>query len=563
MSFGSSIGDLVLLTQLAWKTVQNCRRACGEYAALTLEATSLHKLLQRLESELQSPDCLINRDTDDVQKELGNIIQGCEKNLELLDLVLEKYNALSETERSGRKLWQRIRFGNGQIADMTDVRGRNTFYISAISLFLNMLNFGSAGRVEREMTRAGGELRDIRLAVNGITAYLMTGGGPEGSALTAYANDEKAVWKQFRRELVADGFTSSTIRKHKPVIMAYVRELGSRGLLEEGDQHASGERDGEVRRAISNRETVQPEADKRSPNEQSASSLRDTTLVEDANPEANSTDIQSPASDLATSHHPLLEPTPSLKRGPAPKDSSPSNTEQVPPASNSTSPTALAKLRSIEHKLHTDFIPRAEAIIQRPPADRNAHLSANPKDLVEEILQHGIFELDAIDIEEGDAELRALRKDLVWQAQVWLIEVDTVVSEEPASSSSSSADDSLVPQYNFQTDESEDIWPPGIVIGQQQQSANDDGPRLVVLAASGTRTDTPIMFDGEGGRRHNNGFEEDEIERGGVSGKYAAWLSFAENYIREDRQRGVCYSGHKKIEMVGKKGGKKNEKERG
>ena len=152
MSFGSSIGDLVLLTQLAWKTLQNCRRAYGEYNALTLEATSLHTLLKRLENELQRPDGLINRDIDDVRKELGSIIQGCEKNLRVLDLVLEKYNALSETERSGRKLWQRIRFGNGQTANMTDIRGRITFYISAISLFLNMLKLGSTGRVEREMT---------------------------------------------------------------------------------------------------------------------------------------------------------------------------------------------------------------------------------------------------------------------------------------------------------------------------------------------------------------------------------------------------------------------------
>ncbi|KAL8797398.1 MAG: hypothetical protein Q9195_000553 [Heterodermia aff. obscurata] len=547
MSFGSSIGDLVLLTQLAWKTVQNCRRACGEYAALTHETTTLHTLLQRLESEVQSPDGLINRDTDDVQKELSNIIQGCEKNLRVLDLVLEKYNALSETQRSGRKLWQRIRFGNGQIADMTDIRGRNTFCISAISLFLNMLSMGSAGRVEREMTQAGGELRDIRLAVNGITAYLMSG-GPEGSVLTAYANDEKAVWKEFRRELVADGFTSSTIRKHKQVIMAYVKELGSRGLLDEIDHNESAERENETSQGMSSRETVEPQVDEwstnrpasslqengsqglldkidhnesgeresvtshgisnqetvepmvdeRSPNEP-PSSLQDITSVEDTNPEVHNTRIQvepRPGSDVATSDP--LEPTPSLIPEPISKDSTSNNSGQAP--TTTTSPTALAKLQAIELKLHTTFIPRCEAIIRRPPADRTEWSLAKPKQLVEEILQQIIFELDAVNV-EGDVELRALRRDLVWQAEVWLVEVDAI--SEP-------------PEFSVSEDdhEADDIWPPSA-----GPSANN-GSRFRHDATP------PTMFDDHAGPE----FEEIEL---GITGKYAAWLRFAEWYIAE------------------------------
>ena len=509
MSFGSSIGDAVLLTQLAWRTVQNCRKACGEYDALTLEATSLHTLLQRLESELQNPDGPISRDTNDVQTELSSILQGCEKNLRVLDRVLEKYNALSETERSGRKLWQRIKFGNGQIADMADIRGRNTFYISAISLFLNMLNLGSAGRVEHEMTQAGGELRDIRLAVNGITAYLMTG-GREGSVLTEYANDERAVWKQFRRELIADGFTSSTIRKHKQVIMAYVKELGSRGLLDETDHNESGERGSESARAVPNRETVEPQVDKRSLSEP-APSLRGINSGEGTNPDERSTRIQvepSTISDVARSDP--LEPVPSLKTGPTSKNSIPNNSGQVHPARTTTSPTVLAKLRAIELYLHTIYIPRCEAIIRSPPADREQWSMVRPKGLVEEILRL-IFELDAIDT-EGDAELRALRKDLVWQAQVWLIEVDTI--SEPGSS-----DDlhsfSILPDDALQHDEP-DIWPPG-----PGQSANN-GTRLA---------QAPVMFDDDSGHEFN-----EEIEPG-ISGKYAAWLTFAERYIGESRLR--------------------------
>ena len=516
MSFGSSIGDLVLLTQLAWKTVQNCRRACGEYAALTLEATSLHTLLQRLESELRTrPNGLIvNRDIDDVTKELGNIVQGCEKNLRVLDLVLEKYNALGETQGSGRKLWQRVRFGNGQVADMIDIRSRNTFYISAISLFLNMLNLGSAGRVEREMTQAGGELRDIRLAVNGITAYLMNSGGPEGSVLTAYANDEKAVWKEFRRELVADGFTSSTIRKHKQVIMAYVKELGSRGLLDETDHNENCERDGETSRGFSDRETVEPQVDKRSPNEPT-SSRQDINSVEDTNPEERSTRIQAkpnPASDVATPDP--LEPTPAPKPNPTSQASPPTDSTRTPPPPTiTTSATTLPKLRAlraIELNLHTNLIPRCEALISNRPSNHHEYSIANPKQLADEILQKVILELDAIDTEGQDAELGALRRDLLWQARVWLEEVDRVPGP-------SSDEDEKAYSEEGGRGEEWDIWPPGSGSGSGS-GGSADGARF--------GPDAP-----------NAGPDEDEVEdiEPGISGKYKAWLTFAEGYIRESR----------------------------
>ena len=53
MSFGYSVGDAVLITQLAWKTVQNARKACGEHDELTREVLSLHVVLSRLEQEVE------------------------------------------------------------------------------------------------------------------------------------------------------------------------------------------------------------------------------------------------------------------------------------------------------------------------------------------------------------------------------------------------------------------------------------------------------------------------------------------------------------------------------
>ena len=194
-------------------------------------------VIQRLEKEISRPESPINRPDDRCKEELRPLVDGCEKILNVLNRVLEKYNALSEKERSLRKIWQRIRFGNGELADMNELREKLTYYASALSLFLIMVSLGSIGRVEHQMETAGGDIRKIRIAVNRITASLLSSSNCEGTVLTAYADDDTAVWKEFRKELIEEGFSSSIIKKHKALIKAYIKELGDRGLLDdEGPQ---------------------------------------------------------------------------------------------------------------------------------------------------------------------------------------------------------------------------------------------------------------------------------------------------------------------------------------
>ena len=236
MSFGYSAGDAVLLTQLAWRTVQNTRKACGEHDELTQEVLGLHIVLRRLEQEISKPESPLNRSGDTYKEETEIIIRGCSKVLRVLDTILEKYNRLSEEERSWRKLWQKIRFGNGEIADLQDLRSKMVTNTSALSLTLNMASLGSLGRIEKQMK---GDLQEIKIAIHGTAARLIAKSNDEGSILTSYANDDKSVWKEFRRDLCRDGFSSSDLKRHRALIMAYIKELGDRGLFDDdhsGDQ---------------------------------------------------------------------------------------------------------------------------------------------------------------------------------------------------------------------------------------------------------------------------------------------------------------------------------------
>lgn len=197
-------------------------------------------VLNRLKVEAAKPGNPINKEKAH-GKELAVIADGCKDILTQLDKVLAKYNALSEQERSVRRLWKKIRFGNGVVADVAALRSKITYYTSSLTLFLNMISLGTIGTIEAKMDRAGGDLQDIKIAVNHITAHLMATAGEEGSVLTAHTNDDRGAWRELRRGLLKDGFQDSLVRKHMDIIMAYVKELGDRGAYDKTTIHEAEE----------------------------------------------------------------------------------------------------------------------------------------------------------------------------------------------------------------------------------------------------------------------------------------------------------------------------------
>jgi hypothetical protein len=233
-AFGYSVGDFLLLTQLAYTTVQNARKACGVHDNLVREVNSLHIVLQRLSSEASKPDSLLKRSDDNRRKELATLVCDCRRVLEVLKQILEKYNALSEEKRGVTKLWQKIRFGNGEMQDLDKIRGEMGIYTQAITLFLNLLAVESQGKVEAYMDSHGKELKEIKQGLHWIIASQQTKEA-EGSKsiLTTYKDDEKEVWKAFRRELIKEGISSQELGRHKKRIMRYVIELGDMGVLDE------------------------------------------------------------------------------------------------------------------------------------------------------------------------------------------------------------------------------------------------------------------------------------------------------------------------------------------
>ncbi|KAL2073606.1 hypothetical protein VTL71DRAFT_10932 [Oculimacula yallundae] len=233
MSFGFSIGDLILLTDIARQTLDNARKACGAHDGLTREVNSLLIVLRRLQVEISKPDSILNNTSDNRRNELGTIARDCRRVLNVLSRVLEKYNALSDEKRSVTKLWKQVRFGNGEMQDVAKMRSAVATYTQVITMFLNLLAMGELGEIGRYMESHGEELRDIKQSLHWVVATAQVRSGEEKSVLTTYTEDDKGVWREFRRELIREGFSSETLRKYKKTIQSYVLELGKRGALDE------------------------------------------------------------------------------------------------------------------------------------------------------------------------------------------------------------------------------------------------------------------------------------------------------------------------------------------
>ncbi|KAH7356638.1 hypothetical protein BKA65DRAFT_376779, partial [Rhexocercosporidium sp. MPI-PUGE-AT-0058] len=228
MSFGFSIGDFILLTNLARHTVNNAREACGAHDSLTREVNSLHVVLQRLQHEVSKPDSILNRTEDNRRHELGTLTRDCRGVLNVLSSVLEKYNALSEEKRSVTRLWKQVRFGNGEMQDLGEIRTELATYTQAITLFLNLLAMGELGEVSRYMETNGEELREIKNSLHWVISSTQARSYEENSILTSYTEDDKSVWKDFRRELIGEGFSSEILKRHQEAIKMYALELGKR-----------------------------------------------------------------------------------------------------------------------------------------------------------------------------------------------------------------------------------------------------------------------------------------------------------------------------------------------
>jgi hypothetical protein len=220
MSFGYSVGDIITLIQLTTRTYNGWKNACDEYGDITSNLAVLQTLLMRIEAEAQAPNSLIARNAEDFSG-WEILYKSCYTVVVELEEVLNKYKSLGTNRR---KNWDRIRLGNRNLDGLNRRLIRKT---TSLSAYISVLGISSQGRVENEV------FPELLQKIDHMAAQMRKWNSSISTVLTTYDNDDKAVWREFRRELIGTGIRSREIHKYSPALKTYLSRLQRDGFLDE------------------------------------------------------------------------------------------------------------------------------------------------------------------------------------------------------------------------------------------------------------------------------------------------------------------------------------------
>lgn len=215
MSFGISPSDLIIVVTFCRTLYRRCRDAGGEYDEISREVRGLHTVLKHLKFEVEASDSPLNRDHSIWGKQLAPIVGDCNYTLRELDGLLEKYGRLAGVDKlpsSSRTLWEKVKFGSGEMDQLGGIRVKLISHKTSLTLFLDTIQLHESGKLTTALDNQSGQLDTILDKVDKIAARMCQ---KSGSIMTTYEDDDKEVWKQFRRELVAEGFSSEVLHKNK------------------------------------------------------------------------------------------------------------------------------------------------------------------------------------------------------------------------------------------------------------------------------------------------------------------------------------------------------------
>ncbi|CZT01032.1 uncharacterized protein RAG0_08861 [Rhynchosporium agropyri] len=235
MNFGASPSDIVIVVTFCKALYRKCRDAGGEYDEVSGEVRGLHTVLRHLKHEVDAPASPLNRDPSIWGCQLAPIIGDCDFTLRQLDGLLRTYGRISSAASSpsiSRIPWDKVGFTSNEMDTLGVIRVKLISHKKSLTLFLDTLQLNQSIKIIQVLDNQEGQLDTILDKVDGI-AKRMAPPRRDGSVLTSYDDDDREVWKQFRRELILEGFSSDILQQHEDVLRAYIREIDQKGLLDD------------------------------------------------------------------------------------------------------------------------------------------------------------------------------------------------------------------------------------------------------------------------------------------------------------------------------------------
>jgi hypothetical protein len=129
MSFGVGVGDILVVSGLAWRLVKACKESSEDFRRMSTELVSLHAVLLETQDYVKEhKDLEVSR-----HHRLEILCDGCRDALRDLEGLVNRYESLGT---QAQRTWDRMRFG---LKDLSDVRSRlvsSTTLLNAFNITL-------------------------------------------------------------------------------------------------------------------------------------------------------------------------------------------------------------------------------------------------------------------------------------------------------------------------------------------------------------------------------------------------------------------------------------------
>ena len=210
MSFGYGVGDVVALSQLAWKTYKACKDAPTSFANLAQETQSLHAVLKETEEVLTDSQTKL---TPAQQSRLKGVTDGCHGVLNDLDALLQKYDSLGTRSKMS---WDRMGYATKNTAEL---RSRLISHTLLLSSFIQT----SQVVVEQKLRKLIKEVQEGKLGGSQLSV----------NSLDSLNDDDRKRWRTIRKQLEAVGVTIAAFEENSAFIIDYIKAAIASGALEE------------------------------------------------------------------------------------------------------------------------------------------------------------------------------------------------------------------------------------------------------------------------------------------------------------------------------------------
>jgi hypothetical protein len=108
--------------------------------------------------------------------------------------------------------WDKVSLGSNEMDTLGTIRVKLISHQTSLTSALDRIQLHQTGEREIMLDIQDGQLDVILDKVDAIAARMIQ---RPGGILTIYDDDDNEVWKQFRQELIAEGFSSEVLSQHK------------------------------------------------------------------------------------------------------------------------------------------------------------------------------------------------------------------------------------------------------------------------------------------------------------------------------------------------------------